>query len=128
MAATIIRPVIVVLRLLCGLFDRVFYSPLLIRAQKAIGRSSPLWSCQLAKMSISIDERFGAKSWGDFGPLGLCQVCEWREAWLLVELDDVDYVACYRCSQVVLECRDDEVEPTPNEVRRRSLGIGFGKA
>ena len=77
------RLAVVALAKLDAAIDAVVYRPAVVKAF----RSLPLWwSCGLAKLSVTLDERWTTGYWTD-GPIpsGRCAACERRAAHLVIE-------------------------------------------
>src|SRR5262252_3625131 len=65
-----------------GLVDEVLYPPAVVRAFRWLPR---WWRCDLARLSIALDDRWGLHWWRDEGgaePSGVCEACGRRAAWI----------------------------------------------
>jgi hypothetical protein len=69
------------LNLLCGGVDAVAYRPAVVKATLRLPR---WWNCNLARLSVRLDERWETGCWGCWYPGGLCEACGRRAAWLVV--------------------------------------------
>jgi hypothetical protein len=59
--------------------DAVLYRPAVVKATMWM----PRWySCEIARLSELLDERWQVGWWNDSGPEGLCEICGRRAAWL----------------------------------------------
>jgi hypothetical protein len=69
----------------CDLVDAIAYRPAVVRLTR---RLPFFWHCQLARASITLDERWGTGYWDSDSappvPEGLCDACGRRAAWLVV--------------------------------------------
>jgi hypothetical protein len=83
------RAVVVALNTACMWIDEVAYRPAVIKATERLPR---WWQCELARLSMRLDERWDTGYWKD-GPalMGACDVCARRAAWLVVGGYDPDY-------------------------------------
>jgi len=93
---------------LCGLVDAVAYRPVVVR----FGRPLPhRWNCNLARLSMRLDERWGTGYWNGDGPQPgePCEACGRRPALFFiggyaddpdleepVEVGDDDYFFAHR--------------------------------
>ncbi len=68
----------------CLLVDEVLYRPAVV---KVTGRLPRWWSCELARLSMWLDERWQTGFWSASdappAPQGLCEACGRRAAWLV---------------------------------------------
>ncbi len=66
----------------CNVVDAVAYRPAVVKLTLRIPH---WWSCQLARLSVLLDERWGAGYWESENsppmPNGLCDCCGRRAAW-----------------------------------------------
>jgi hypothetical protein len=64
------------------LVDEVLYRPAIVRAFRWLPR---WWRCDLARLSMALDDRWRLRWWRDEGgaePGGVCEACGRRAAWL----------------------------------------------
>lgn len=70
---------------MCVAIDAIAYRPAVVKATLWLPR---WWSCQLADVSMRLDDRWGLGYWdSDEAPAaseGLCDACARRAAWLVV--------------------------------------------
>jgi len=80
----------------CTAVDKVAYRPAVVRLTRRLPR---WWRCELARLSMSLDDRWGSGYWSSAAapaaPGGLCDACRRRAAWLVVggrddEIDEPD--------------------------------------
>lgn len=75
----------------CTAVDAVAYRPAVVRLTMRLPR---WWSCQLAHLSMRLDDRWGSGYWSSdaapAAPEGLCDACQRRAAWLVVGGRDDD--------------------------------------
>jgi hypothetical protein len=65
---------------LCQAVDEVAYRPAVVKLTLRLPR---WWSCDLARLSVWLDERWKTGRWSDGGqPDRLCRACGRRAAWL----------------------------------------------
>ena len=85
------RRVVGALNSACTAVDAVAYRPAVVRLTLALPR---WWSCQLAHLSMRLDDRWGTGYWSSdpapAAPEGLCDACKRRAAWLVVGGRDED--------------------------------------
>lgn len=76
------RGVVSALNGACETIDAVLYRPAVVKL------SAPLpvwWTCQFARWSGWLDQRWGTDYWRDGGlPRGICGICKRRAAWLVI--------------------------------------------
>lgn len=79
---------LVILRALnwvCTLVDDVAYRPVVVKLAQRLPR---WWNCQLAQLSMKLDERWDTGYWRSNSappiPDGVCEACGRRAAWLVV--------------------------------------------
>ena len=76
------RRVVSALNGACEMVDAVLYRPAVVKL------ASPLpawWTCQLARCSGWLDQRWGTGFWRDGGlPRGICEICKRRASWLVI--------------------------------------------
>jgi hypothetical protein len=69
----------------CALVDWLAYRPWLVRLTERMPR---WWHCQLAQLSMTLDDRWQTGFWASDGappaPAGVCAACHRRAAWLVV--------------------------------------------
>lgn len=90
------------LNLACTSVDAVAYRPFIVKLTEWLPR---WWSCQLARLSMTLDDRWGTGFWTGSdappAPGGLCSACRRRAAWHVVggtdqedeSVPDDDYLA-----------------------------------
>jgi hypothetical protein len=73
----------------CCCVDEVAYRPAVVKATMPLPR---WWRCELAKLSMHLDNRWQTGYWTEnlLQPEGCCDVCQRRSAWLLVGGDGDD--------------------------------------
>lgn len=85
------RSIISLLNRSCTWVDAVAYRPAVVRLALPLPR---WWSCQLARLSMRLDDRWGTAYWeggeAPAAPQGLCEACGRRAAWLVVGGTDED--------------------------------------
>lgn len=75
-----LRPLIVRgLAWACRALDEILYRPAVVKATMWLPR---WWTCELAKISVALDDRWNVGYWPDGAPDGTCEVCGRRAAWL----------------------------------------------
>ncbi len=120
----------------CNAVDLVAYRPF---AVKAIEWSPVFWRCQLANLSIKLDNKWKTAYWDSEipeTPLDLCDACQRRASWLCVggtdkdedlewdfDGDDADYLYFSKhpvnlCSYCEL---NDEGSPPQNSTELKQL-------
>lgn len=75
------RSILASLERACNLADWIVYRPAIISATKRFPR---WWRCDLARLSVWLDERWQTGYWADRGPGPMCTICQRRAAWLQV--------------------------------------------
>jgi len=69
----------------CTLIDQVVYRPAVVKATAWLPR---WWNCQLAHLSMKLDDRWGTGFWessaAPAAPNGPCDACGRRSAWLVL--------------------------------------------
>jgi hypothetical protein len=81
------RMIVAALDLACRVIDKVLYSPFVVRAL----RSMPwFWHCQLANVSIRLDDRWSTGHWLGAFPDGLCEACQRRAAIFVIGSNDLE--------------------------------------
>lgn len=69
----------------CTWVDDVAYRPVVVRLTARLPRA---WNCQLAHLSMALDDRWGTGYWqselAPAAPNGPCAACRRRAAWLVV--------------------------------------------
>jgi hypothetical protein len=69
----------------CTLIDAVTYRPFIVKLTERLPR---WWGCQLAHLSMRLDDRWGTGYWASddapAAPEGLCDACRRRPAWLVI--------------------------------------------
>jgi hypothetical protein len=63
------------------IIDALAYRPAVVKAFTWLPR---WWNCDLARMSIALDHRWGLGWWDEYGPEGVCEACGRRAAWIVV--------------------------------------------
>lgn len=85
------RSIIRALNNACVGVDTVAYLPAVVRLTRALPR---WWSCQLARLSMRLDDRWDTGYWSSetapAAPTGLCDACRRRAAWLTLGGDEDD--------------------------------------
>ena len=61
--------------------DAIAYRPAVVKAFAWVPR---WWRCDLARLSIALDRRWGVGWWDDYGPSGVCEACGRRAAWVVI--------------------------------------------
>ena len=78
------RSVVRALNNACTAVDAVAYRPAVVRLARPL---PSWWSCQLARLSMYLDDRWRARYWSSddapAAPQGLCDACHRRAAWLI---------------------------------------------
>lgn len=76
------RTIVWALNIACEGIDTVVYRPAVVK----LGDPLPAWwSCQLAKLSGRLDQRWGTGYWRDgMLPRGTCDICKRRASWLVI--------------------------------------------
>jgi hypothetical protein len=72
------RAVVVLLETVDEAIDSVAYRPAVV---KAFAWAPRWWRCELAKLSIRLDDRWHVGHWQYGRPGGLCEACGRRAAW-----------------------------------------------
>jgi hypothetical protein len=73
------RAVVVGLARLDELLDEVLYRPAIVKAFSWL----PRWYyCDLAQLSIALDDRWHVGWWDEYGPAGVCEACGRRGAYI----------------------------------------------
>ncbi|HEY8774934.1 MAG TPA: hypothetical protein VIM33_00460 [Gaiellaceae bacterium] len=121
------RSIVSLLNKACTCVDEVAYRPAVVRLTLPLPR---WWSCQLAKLSMRLDDRWGTRYWaGDAAPAapqGTCEACGRRAAWLVVggphedDEEPGEYFLASRPIYLCGWCRLETEHPMDNEgdVRR----------
>jgi hypothetical protein len=73
--------IVAVLARACGAVDAVAYRPAVIKLTLRLPR---WWQCELARLSVQLDDRWSVGCWTTGRPQGACDVCKRRAAWLVV--------------------------------------------
>ena len=86
------RSIVVGLNTACTAVDSVAYRPAVVKLTSPLPR---WWRCDLARLSIYLDARWGCGYWDSDSaparPEGLCEVCQRRAAWLVRRGYDPQY-------------------------------------
>jgi hypothetical protein len=103
----------------CSAIDDIAYRPAVVKLTR---RLPWFWCCQLGRLAVRLDDRWGTGVW-DLGgaPDGLCEACHRRAAWLEMGGyaddsdgdDSEDYLATHRvllCSW----CKPSIDRPVPD--------------
>lgn len=110
----------------CTWVDDVAYRPVVVKLTRRLPR---WWNCQLAHLSIKLDERWNTGYWRSESappvPDGLCEACGRRAAWLVIggadpdeELDqDVTYLD-KNPIHICAWCMIDSALPISNRAER----------
>ena len=118
------------LDLLCRGVDTVAYRPAVVKATSRLPR---WWNCNLARLSVRLDQNWGTGYWDDWTPGGRCEACGRRAAWLLVSdsplCDDKDrWEPRHREVEICGWCRvegqiisDAELDAALQEAKVRSV-------
>lgn len=131
------RSIVRALNTACTWVDDVVYRPAVVRLTLPLPR---WWSCQLAKLSMRLDDRWGTAYWesdeAPAAPQGLCEACARRAAWLVIggtdEEDDepAEYFLASRPVHLCGWCRfdgdraiesEDDLARALSEARTRSI-------
>jgi hypothetical protein len=106
----------------CTWVDDVLYRPAVVRLALPLPR---WWSCQLAKLSMRLDEHWGTRYWDSDtappAPEEICEACGRRAAWLVVGgLEDeedgpADFFLAERPTYLCAWCHLDTEHPIENE-------------
>jgi hypothetical protein len=76
------RSLVAALDRACGVVDTVAYRPAVVKLTSRLPR---WWGCELARLSVRLDDRWSTGYWANGGaPEGLCDACGRRAAWLVV--------------------------------------------
>jgi hypothetical protein len=75
------RLIVVTLERACAAVDAVAYRPAVIKLTLGLPR---WWRCELARLSVWLDDRWGTDHWTAGRPTRVCDVCKRRAAWLVV--------------------------------------------
>jgi len=77
--------VVKTLNRMCTWVDAIAYRPAAVKLTERLPR---WWSCQLARASMKLDDRWGTGYWSSedapAAPEGTCDACKRRAAWLAV--------------------------------------------
>lgn len=116
----------------CTAVDAVAYRPAAVKLTLPLPR---WWSCQLARLSMRLDERWATGYWssadGPAVPGGRCDACTRRPAWLVVggrwDEDDPDHPFAYEHpaldARAVHLCGWCRLEPDAGEPIRDSADL-----
>ena len=75
------RLVVAALERACNAVDAVAYRPAVIKLTLRLPR---WWRCELARLSVRLDDRWSVGYWTDGRPMGVCDVCKRRASWLVL--------------------------------------------
>jgi hypothetical protein len=121
----------------CRAIDKLAYRPAVVRATMRVPR---WWNCELARLSVLLDDRWHTGNWGDWRPGSVCDVCGRRAAWLTLggpeedgldsddnapgpalPLDDEALSLCYWCHLPMPITTDAELAAAIDAARSRSI-------
>ena len=122
----------------CRAVDELAYRPAVVRATKRVPHG---WNCQLARLSVALDDRWHTDVWGDWRPDGICEVCGRRAAWLVLggpddddldlDLDDSSHAVlplddralnlCFWCHLAMPITTNEELASAIDEAHSRSI-------
>jgi hypothetical protein len=132
------RAVVRGLDVACRGVDELAYRPAVVRATYRLPR---WWNCQLARLSVALDDRWHTGVWGDWRPDGICEVCGRRAAWLVLggpheddpdlgedfssgaalPLDDQAMNLCFWCRLPMPVTTGEELASATDDARSRSV-------
>jgi hypothetical protein len=101
----------------CGVVDTFAYAPAVVKLTSRLPR---WWCCELARLSVCLDNRWSSGYWEDGGaPEGLCDACGRRAAWLVVGgrdwMEDIEPDDSFMESHPVHLCGYCNLPPGPIE-------------
>jgi len=133
----LLRVLVALLNRACVAVDAVAYRPSIVKLGMPLPR---WWNCELARLSIRLDDRWETRFWDDYWedwrPGGVCDICGRRASWLTYRDDDpdeeevssedrrpveVDIDICYWCRLEMPITSESELEAAIAEARRRSV-------
>lgn len=113
--------------------DAILYRPFVVKAFEWLPR---WWRCDLSRLSMWLDDRWGTGYWGGFGPSGLCEACRRRGSdryvggWALeseeergfpLDDDDEDHYLAHRPVSLCGWCRLPDLPIEDDETLQAAL-------
>jgi hypothetical protein len=113
------RSLVAALDRACGVVDAVAYRPAVVKLTSRLPR---WWRCELARLSVWLDDRWSTGYWADGGaPEGLCDACGRRAAWLVVGgrdwMEDIERDHSFMEGHPVHLCGYCNLPPDPIETQ-----------
>ena len=124
------RAIVRGLDLACRAVDGLAYRPAVVRATLRLPR---WWNCELARLSVALDDRWHTGYWDGWRPVGLCEVCGRRAAWFVLggtsgassshrlPLDDDALNLCFWCHLPMPITTETELDVASDRARSRSI-------